>query len=114
MPARSLGIRGPVADLREKPSTQAPAETHEFELTGLGFKGNRHWFSKSGKESVLRQPAFWPLNWNADPRPTTRNPDTLARAVMISSVILSEKNSWVASLDTLAKGSTAMDTPFAG
>ena len=52
---------------------------------------------------------FSPLNWNAKARPTTRKSEVFGSAPLISSVIPSEKNSWLASPVTFAKGKTAME-----
>ena len=54
---------------------------------------------------------FWPLNWNAEVRATICKFGTLASAALISSVMPSEKNSWLGSPDKLIKGSTAMEMP---
>src|SRR5215510_8455440 len=57
---------------------------------------------------------FWPLNSNADVRATTCRFGILASADVISSVMPSEKNSWLASEDRLVKGSTATEIVPAG
>src|SRR5438270_598925 len=62
---------------------------------------------------MLRRSLFAPLNWNAEVRPTTRRSGTLANAVVISSVMPSEKNSCSVSEDIFRNGRTATETaPF--
>ena len=58
---------------------------------------------------IFRISESWPLNANADVRDATRSPSSLARALMISSVMPSAKYSLSLSALMFANGSTAME-----
>ena len=76
-----------LADRRARQHLREEKAKEQARVNGRKWKGDEKTPAEQRAENIE-----W-MNWNADVRPTTRRSGTFASAVVISSVIPSEKNS---------------------